>query len=149
MRRLLLILILALGARASYAQIAQHVTWASGFKKVSAALGVVMLKATLDEGWHIYSATTGKPDPTKTTIAFGASKTYAPVGNIIQPKPISKYFSGAKMTLSYFEGQVVFQQKVKLNAKTSKIKGTVDYIVCNDHTCLPPETFEFTVPVAI
>jgi hypothetical protein len=53
------------------------------------------------------------------------------------------------MNVSYFENSVVFQQKVKLNAKSSIVKGKVEFMVCDDKQCLPPEEVEFSVAVKL
>ena len=51
------------------------------------------------------------------------------------------------MNVSYFEKSVIFQQKVKLTGANATVKGTLEYMVCDDSQCLPPETVEFSVPV--
>jgi hypothetical protein len=51
------------------------------------------------------------------------------------------------MNVAYFEKSVIFQQKVKLNRGTTTVKGKVEYMVCNDRQCLPPEEVEFSIPV--
>ncbi|MNW21061.1 hypothetical protein D3C71_2217640 [compost metagenome] len=51
------------------------------------------------------------------------------------------------MNVSYFGNQVVFQQKVKLNKATATVKGTVEFMVCNDKQCLPPDEVSFNIPV--
>jgi hypothetical protein len=50
--------------------------------------------------------------------------------------------------VNYYEGTVSFVQvvKTKTNAKTA-IKVSADFMVCNDHECLPPSTVELNVPV--
>ena len=52
------------------------------------------------------------------------------------------------MTLKYFADQAVFKQKIKiLSAKDFTVKGTLNYMTCNDHECLAPTDvdFEFSV----
>ena len=51
-------------------------------------------------------------------------------------------------TVNYFEKNVQFVQIVKLksNIKTN-LAGKVEFIVCNDNTCLPPSEVEFSVNV--
>jgi DsbC/DsbD-like thiol-disulfide interchange protein len=51
------------------------------------------------------------------------------------------------MNVSYFEDEVVFQQKIKLNKATTAVKGSVEFMVCNDKSCLPPAEVTFTIPV--
>ena len=51
------------------------------------------------------------------------------------------------MNVSYFEKAVIFQQKIKLNKAATTAKGKVEFMVCNDRQCLPPEEIEFSIPV--
>jgi len=135
-------------ARLVSAQVESHIKWAYAAKKETAAEATVLLKADLDFGWHIYAVNVSN-SPIKTTIKFNPSATYQTIGKIIEPKPLSNYSPGAKMNLTYFEKSVLFQQRVKLTGKKADVKGTLDYTVCSDHKCLPPESIQFTVPVAI
>jgi hypothetical protein len=49
--------------------------------------------------------------------------------------------------VSFFEKEVVFQQKIKLKAGQATVKGTLEYMTCNDHQCLPPDDIDFSIPV--
>ncbi|WP_341871380.1 hypothetical protein [Spirosoma oryzicola] len=52
------------------------------------------------------------------------------------------------MEVSYFEKEVIFQQKVKLTGKSPQVvKGTIEYMVCNDKQCLPPDEIPFSVSI--
>jgi len=149
MKKLLLVLIVMFAGRGAFAQIEGHVTWAYAAKKVSPTEAMVYLKATIDDSWHIYSAYIKEGGPIKTSFKFTPSKDYAMVGKIVEPKPISQYDKNFSMNLTYFENSVTFEQKVKLTGKKTTVKGSLEYMTCNDHKCLPPETVEFSVPVTL
>ena len=51
------------------------------------------------------------------------------------------------MNVSYFGNGVTFQQKIKLNKGATTVKGKVEFMVCNDKQCLPPEEVSFSIPV--
>ncbi|GAB3924932.1 protein-disulfide reductase DsbD N-terminal domain-containing protein [Mucilaginibacter myungsuensis] len=149
MKKLLFVLVLMLAGRGAFAQIESHVTWAYAAKKVSATEAVVLIKATIDDEWHVYSQTVKDGGPIKTSFKFTPSKEFTPVGKTTEPKPITKYEKNFGMDVSYFENSVVFQQKVKLKGKKATVKGSLEYMTCNDQKCLPPETVEFSVNVAL
>jgi len=132
---------------AAKAQILDPVKWSYGSKRLSSTEGVVFLKATIDDGWHLYSQTVPNGGPTKTTITFEPSKDYTLVGNTVEPKPLTrveKVFDG--MTVSFFENSAIFQQKVKLKAgRPVTIKGSIEFMTCDDHQCIPPATVPFSV----
>ncbi len=148
MKRILLTLVAVFFAAASFAQIEDPVKWSYAGKKLSSTEAVVLIKATVDEGWHIYSQNLkdGGPQPTKFTFTPGTN--YTLVGKTIEPKPITKYETSFKMNVGYFEKSVVFQQKVKLKgAGPYVVKGKLEFMTCNDHKCLPPDEVEFSIPI--
>lgn len=128
-------------------QILKPIKWSYAAKKTSATEATVFIKATLEEGWHLYSQAIAEGGPVKTTFAFIPSKTFQLNGKVVEPKPITKFEKTFNLKVSYFEKSVIFQQKVKLNGGKTIVKGTVEFMVCSDKQCLPPETTEFSIPV--
>jgi thiol:disulfide interchange protein DsbD len=51
------------------------------------------------------------------------------------------------MKVAFFEKSVIFQQKIKLKKQQVTVKGSVEYMTCNDEKCLPPDTQEFSIPI--
>ncbi|KIA91588.1 sugar transporter [Pedobacter kyungheensis] len=131
----------------SYSQILKPVTWSYAAKKTSPTTATIFIKATIDRGWHLYSQFVKDGGPVKTTFTFPAAKDFTLIGKTIEPKPVTKYEATFKMDVSYFENSVVFQQKVKLTGKNAVVKGSVEFMVCDDKQCLPPEQVDFSVPV--
>lgn len=127
-------------------QIVKPVKWAYAAKRISKTEAVVVFKATIDNGWHIYSQNV-KDGPVATSFTFAQSKAYAPIGKTSEPKPITKFEKAFETEVSYFEKSVVFQQKIKLNAAQAVVKGKLEYMVCNDHQCLPPDEVEFSIAI--
>ncbi|WP_129717104.1 protein-disulfide reductase DsbD domain-containing protein [Pedobacter sp. SYP-B3415] len=148
MKKLSLIFAFVLFATASvFAQIERPVTWSYAAKKINSKEAIIFLKASVDEGWHIYSLNVKPGGPIKTSVKLSPSKDYTALGAATEPKPIVKYEETFKMNVPYFEKQVIFQQKVKLNKGTTTVKGTVEFMACNDEKCLPPDQVSFSVPV--
>jgi len=132
---------------ATKAQILTPVHWSYGAKKINATDAVVFMKATIDEGWHVYSQTVKEGGPVKTTFTFPVAKEYTLIGKTIEPTPITRNEKVFGMDVSFFEHEVVFQQKVKLKTGQATVKGSLEYMTCNDKQCLPPEIIEFSIPV--
>ena len=128
-------------------QILKPIKWSYAAKKTGANTATIFIKATIDQGWHLYSQFVKDGGPGKTTFSFKPSKEYSLVGKTLEPKPITKYEDTFKMDVKYFEHSVIFQQKIKTNGKTAVVKGTVESMVCNDKQCLPPEEVSFSVAV--
>jgi DsbC/DsbD-like thiol-disulfide interchange protein len=138
-------LFLTLGA---YAQIVTPVKWAYAAKKTSPTEVTVLLKATIDPGWHIYSLNVKDGGPIKTSFTFAKSKDYTLVGPATEPKAITRFEKAFNMDVSFFEKEVIFQQKIKLkSASVTAIKGQLEYMTCNDSKCLPPDDVNFSIPL--
>jgi DsbC/DsbD-like thiol-disulfide interchange protein len=149
MRKLLLLIIVLITSAGAYAQIEAPVKWSYAAKKLPNNEAVILLRATIQDGWHIYSLNVGDGGPIKTSFKFTPSKEYALVGKPSEPKPATKYEDAFKMNVSYFEKTVTFQQKIKLkSANVTAIKGQLEYMTCNDKKCLPPEDVDFTVALS-
>ena len=129
------------------AQILTPVKWSYAAKKTGKNEAVVFLKATMQPGWHIYSQYVKEGGPIPTSFKFSPSKTYSVIGKTTQPKAVDKFEKTFSMNVSYFENAVIFQQKVKLNAAQTVVKGTLEFMACNDSKCLPPEEVSFSVAI--
>jgi len=148
MKKVLLLIVVCLLSAGAYAQIETPVKWAYMAKKTGVNEVTVLLRATIQDGWHIYSQTVKDGGPIKTSFTFTPSKEYTLVGTPVEPKPLSKYESSFSMNVTYFEKTVTFQQKIKLkSANVAAIKGKLEYMTCNDKKCLPPEDVDFTIPL--
>lgn len=108
----------------------------------------VEMKATIEEGWHLYSQyVDNEVGPVPTSFTFQSSDFYELKGKVAEPKPIQRYDETFGANLDFFENEVVFSQKVKVN-KASVLEGSVVFMVCNDTMCLPPvdKTFKIDIP---
>ena len=140
-------LVLCFAATGAFAQILEPVAWQFGAKKISEDEAVVFIKATIDEGWHIYSQHVEEGGPIKTSFTFSPSADYTLVGKPAEPKPKTKYEEVFGMEVGYFDKEVVFQQKIKLKKGATTVKGAVEFMVCDANQCLPPDEVAFAVAV--
>ncbi len=148
MKKITLVLALVLVTTISaFAQFESPVTWQYAAKKTGKNEATLFIKATMDGNWHLYSQNLKPGGPNKTIFTFKPSKDYTLIGKTEEPTPITKYEKVFKMNVSYFENEVVFKQKIKLNKATTAVKGSVEYMVCDDKACLPPTEVEFSIPV--
>ncbi|MGZ3767706.1 MAG: protein-disulfide reductase DsbD domain-containing protein [Mucilaginibacter sp.] len=146
MKRILLLITVMALATGAFAQIEKPVKWSYAAKRINSTEAVVFLRATIDQGWHIYSQNVKDGGPIKTSFTFTPSKAYALVGKTAEPTPVTKFEDAFKMNVSYFEKTVTFQQKIKLKSATAtSVKGQLEYMVCNDRKCLPPEDVDFDI----
>lgn len=148
MKKLIIALLMLTSVQLVQAQILKPVKWSYAAKKVSPTEAIVYLKATIEEGWHMYSQDIADGGPTKTVFTFAPSAQYALVGKTLESKPIAKFEKMFNMQVKYFENTAVFQQRVKLKSKNqTQVKGSVYFGACDDTTCIPPEDVNFTVTI--
>ena len=149
MKKLLLAIALLLTGTVlkTSAQILTPVRWSYGAKKINAHEAVVFMKASIDDGWHLYSQFVKDGGPVKTTFTFDTSKAYTLVGTTQEPTPVTRNEKAFNMDVSFFEHEVIFQQKIKLKAGQAIVKGKLEYMTCNDKQCLPPDDIDFSIPV--
>lgn len=148
MKRLLTALALfALPILAS-AQIENPVKWSFTAKKVDATTYEVHATATIEKGWHLYAQEAGEgPEPT--SFKFTKNPLAALQGKVEEVGKLHKSFDkNFNSELKYYENNVDFVQKVTVKGKAAtKVKGTVTFMVCDDHQCLPPKDIDFAVSV--
>ncbi|MFN0290551.1 protein-disulfide reductase DsbD N-terminal domain-containing protein [Pedobacter helvus] len=148
MKKITLILTMVVMTTISaFAQLENPVTWQYAAKKTGKNEATLYIKASIDPNWHLYSQNMKPGGPNRTEFTFTSSKDYTLVGKTMEPKPITKYEKVFKMDVSYFENEVLFTQKVKLNKATTAVKGKVEFMVCDDKQCLPPSEVSFSIPV--
>jgi DsbC/DsbD-like thiol-disulfide interchange protein len=147
MKKIILMVAVSLICATSFAQILKPVKWSYASKRINDSEAIVFIKATMEKGWHIYSQTVPDGGPEPTSFSFSASNDYKLKGKTSEPKPITKFENVFKMTLSYFENSVVFQQRITQGGGSPTVKGKVVYMVCNDIQCLAPEEVEFSLSV--
>ncbi len=109
------------------------------------------LKATFQEGWHLYSLTTPKGGPIPTTAEL-AENPAVKESKLYQPPPIRQFDKNFNLDTETFEKQVDLPLTATLapDAKGSvELTANVRYQACNDRQCLPPrkKTAAFTVTV--
>jgi hypothetical protein len=147
MRKFLLLIVVACFSISGFAQLKNPVKWIFTSKKVNATSYEIHLTATLESGWHLYSQTTPDGGPIPTSIEFIKN----PLVLIEGPaKELGKLEQRHEelfgVDVKQFSSKVDFVQIVKLKGKAkTAISGTIEFMTCNDHECLPPSAQKFSV----
>src|SRR6266850_1397771 len=90
--------------RPALAQTPVHWTIAASPVKASAGGKLtVVLSATIDEGWHIYSVTQSAGGPVATEIKVGTGQPFSLSGPITAPKPEVKFDENFQMNVEQHE----------------------------------------------
>lgn len=145
----LLVVAVLITITAAVAQIHNPVKWTVASKKLNKNEAVIFVKATIQNGWHIYAQNVPDGGPVPTSFTFSPSKEYTLNGATAPTtKAKSKYEDVFKMNVPYFNQEVVFQQKIKLATnKPTTVKGVVEFMACDKNQCLPPDEYNFSVTI--
>lgn len=147
MKKILIIALLLIIKTNIQAQILHPVKWSYAAKRTGRQEAVIFFKATIEPGWHIYSQTVKNGGPVKTSFVLNSSPDFEKLGRATEPKPISDYDKTFAMKISVFESSVTFKQKVKVRKAGTIVNGNINYMVCNDKQCLPPDDVPFSVTI--
>ena len=139
------LLLLLLIANVGFTQILKPVKWSFSVNRINDCEAELIFKAKIDKGFHVYSQfLDGNDGPVATTFNFEKSSDYNLVGKVIEGKPIEEYDPNFEMKLKFFANEASFKQKIKItNLKTFTVKGYLNFMVCDDTKCLPPEDVDF------
>jgi len=145
MRKIKIILVIAILVVAN--NVFSQAKWSFKTNKINDSIVELELKVSLDKGWHIYSQNT-KGTELPIEFSFEKSNSYKKIGQVNEPRPISNYDKYAKDTTRHFENTAKFTQRIKvLDEKDFKVKGAVNFQLCEKGSCVPPDDVEFSFSV--
>lgn len=144
----LLLLIAFLLTRPICAQILNPVKWEFSTKKISECEIELLLKAKIDDKFHVYGQKAYDDGPIPTSFHFTKSSNYELIGKTSESNLIKRYEPLFSAELEFFEKEATFKQKVKVKSdKPFEIKGNLEFMTCNDIQCLPPTTVDFNFKI--
>lgn len=108
----------------------------------------VELTGTCEEGWHFYALELPRDDgPLPTLIRTTPDPSFT-LGPIMEPAAEEVDDPNFGMRVRYHSGTATFRLPVeRLTAGTFQVSGEVEFMACNDRTCLPPEVVRFSVSI--
>jgi len=127
----------------AFSQILEPIKWKIELKEASQE---IVFTSTIETGWHLYNMNLPEGGPVSTSFNFEKTEGVTLVGKTeAKSKVISKKDEIFGMQLSWYEKQAIFVQKIKItNKENFEIEGHVNYMGCNDESCLPPTDEEFS-----
>jgi len=127
------------------AQILEPIHWDVRLKPVNDTEYQVVYHATIDEGWHLYNMDLPEGGPVSTSFEIELKQGLVLNGKTVATsKPVVKKDVQFDMILSWFVNEATFIQKLKVtDPKSFHLKGHVQFMACNDESCLPPSPYDF------
>ncbi len=130
------------------AQILEPVSWSTSVRTLEGGRLELVASAKIDAGWHVYSQFIGSDGPIPTTFMTPDSKDLVVQRPVREPKAITEFDKNFGMELAYFSKKVDFVIDAKRkNEMAFTYTAEVDFMVCDDARCLPPELVSLTFKV--
>jgi len=110
----------------------------------------LVFEAVIDSGWYLYSQHIGgdensiRPVPTSFTFEKNAKVEF--IGEVEETgdhviEKNDPLFDGIRV--KKFSGKAVFTQLIKTSDSNETIKGSLEFMTCDDEKCLPPQVVDF------
>jgi thiol:disulfide interchange protein DsbD len=133
-----------------FGQAMNPVKWEAKYTESSNGEGEIILTASIEKGWHMYSIHLNpEAGPVPTSVTYSPGSNYEITGKTTEEGVKEEYDKMFDMKIGSFDGKAVIKQKIKRkNLKEFQTPLKIEYMVCNDKQCLPPKTIDviLTVP---
>ncbi|MCF6280412.1 MAG: thioredoxin family protein [Flavobacteriaceae bacterium] len=122
------------------AQILDPVKFSTSVETIDASNYYLVVTATIDKGWHLYSQDIPEDGPIATSIILkNDSNNFQLIGKPIEDKGHTDFDKIFEMEIKYFKNTATFKQRIRLlTNKKVDINGEIEFMVCDDSQCLPP-----------
>ncbi|MCO6173558.1 thioredoxin family protein [Flavobacterium sp. NRK F10] len=143
-----LFFILLLISWISQAQLLDPVKWKTSLTKISNNEFELVMNATIEPEWHMYSQYTPDGGALPTVFEYKEVKgNYTVVGKTSESKYIKEYNDIFEVDEYFFSNTAQFKQKIKVtNTQLKEIKVYVEYQVCKEQCIQQDKTFTFKLP---
>ena len=131
-----------------YSQILEPVKWTTSVEKVSDTEYILVSKATIEKGWHLYSQNVPNDGPIATMFTFKSNSNYLKKGNTKEDEGHTVDDKIFNMKIKFFKTKALFKQRIQLKNKAPfKVQAKVEFMVCDDSRCLPPTEVDLVFEV--
>ncbi len=143
--RSLLSLVAFLSVFALSAQIYNPVKWSFTLTPAEDGNYTFMAKATVDEGWWVYSQFLESDNgPIATTVNYDPGSHYKLIGKSKESDNAKKIYDKLfEMEVVKYQKYFTIEQKIKFTDPSKPLTGYVNFMTCNDVRCLAPVDVEF------
>lgn len=142
----LLVLTLLCAVLPGLSQILNPVSWTTSLEMKGDDRGEVVMTATIEPGWHMYTNNIPDDGPTALSIDFSTLKGVKLDGTFkADQKAHQQHDDMFDMELSWWTGKVTLRQAFIATEPQFEIGGTIVCGACNDQNCIPPYRESFSL----
>jgi len=131
------------------AQILEPIKWSTEVINLPNDQFQLISRARLEKGWHLYSQYTPEEGPVPTYFHYYIKEgEFKLIGNTNEEDGSVVHDPVFMMQIKYFENTAVFKQKIQRIGRVTELTAKVEFMVCDDERCLPPEEVDliFNLP---
>lgn len=127
---------------------AQSVTWKSSVEPLDGDIYRIVFEASIPTPYHMYDMGPYEGGPNATTIVITPGEGMTLDGGVEQlTTPERHYDEMFSMEIGTFSGKAQFAQRVRLTAEQATAKAQIEWMICDDTSCMPPDDTELTITV--
>ncbi len=120
----------------SFGQSNSTVRWQFSVQHISPHESVLVLKASLLPGWHLYSQHIPEGGPAPTRIYFDEHEGYQVKDTLTERgEAVTFYDHTYEMEITWYAGAVTFLQPVLVHQRPLTVRGRIEYMTCNTQVC--------------
>ena len=123
------------------------VSWSYKAEKINDTEYNLILTASVDPGWFIYSQYLESDDgPIRTSFQFNTNDNIELIEKTTEEGNRKEGYDNLfDMNVIKFSGTTQFTQRIKLAGEVKEISGNLEFMTCDDDKCLPPQVIDFTI----
>lgn len=127
---------------------AQNADWKSTVEPLEGDTYRIVLEASIPAPYHMYDMGPYEGGPNATAIVFTPGEGVTLEGGVEQlTTPDRHYDKTFEMEIGTFAGKARFAQRVKLSVPESFVKAQIEWMLCDDTSCMPPDDTELTIAI--
>ncbi|MBK8340055.1 MAG: hypothetical protein IPK99_08720 [Flavobacteriales bacterium] len=125
------------------------IQWSFSASTSDGDLVEVHLDARIEPGWHIYALELPRDDgPLPTVVRIAPGMDHDVRGAVQEPQPVEEMDPNFGMLVRHHSGAPRFGVTiVRRTVEAFDLHGEVEYMMCNDKTCLPPVAVPFKLNI--
>ena len=149
MKKLILLLFAFFALTNGSAQVKKPVKWTAKTEKISDTEFNLVMTATIENGWHMYSQFTPDGGPLPLVLTFKDIKgNYELLGKAKESSYKKEFNKDFGVDEFYFESKATLTQKIKItNPKNNKIVVNVDFQACQNQCIEDKVDLVFDIPI--
>ena len=128
---------------------AQEVSWTGSVEHLDGTEYELRFEAAIPPGFHMYDMgpyELGGPNATTFSLTPGAGAEL--LGGVEQRSEPHRYHDPMfGMEIGTFSGKALFTQRVRLTADRAEVRAAIEWMICDDKSCMPPSDTELTLVV--